>query len=115
MFNISIFFFFFFFNAPATTEIYTLSLHDALPIFYTMSVSAVLVLRRKMPQAARPYSMWGYPITLWAFLAVSVGFMVNEVVAEPWPSFMAFVIVATGVPAYGCWRRPVSFLPTNLH
>src|SRR6266705_6544535 len=25
-------FFFFFFNAPANTEIYTLSLHDALPI-----------------------------------------------------------------------------------
>src|SRR6266702_6733585 len=27
-----IFFFFFFFNDPAPTEIYTLSLHDALPI-----------------------------------------------------------------------------------
>src|SRR5215467_15408763 len=27
------FFFFFFFNDPATTEIYTLSLHDALPIY----------------------------------------------------------------------------------
>src|SRR5947209_11008606 len=26
-------FFFFFFNDPATTEIYTLSLHDALPIY----------------------------------------------------------------------------------
>src|SRR5947208_12652481 len=26
--------FFFFFNDTATTEIYTLSLHDALPIFY---------------------------------------------------------------------------------
>src|SRR5205823_14746154 len=26
-------FFFFFFNHPATTEIYTLSLHDALPIW----------------------------------------------------------------------------------
>src|SRR5437870_12153456 len=26
--------FFFFFNHPATTEIYTLSLHDALPICY---------------------------------------------------------------------------------
>src|SRR5438552_18553619 len=25
---------FFFFNHPATTEIYTLSLHDALPIFW---------------------------------------------------------------------------------
>src|SRR5260370_1129894 len=28
-------FFFFFFNDTATTEIYTLSLHDALPIFNT--------------------------------------------------------------------------------
>src|SRR5256885_11290856 len=28
----TIFFFFFFFNDTATTEIYTLSLHDALPI-----------------------------------------------------------------------------------
>src|SRR3712207_9441182 len=28
-----VFLFFFFFNDPATTEIYTLSLHDALPIF----------------------------------------------------------------------------------
>src|SRR2546428_9532462 len=28
------YFYFFFFNDTATTEIYTLSLHDALPIFY---------------------------------------------------------------------------------
>src|SRR2546425_2846017 len=31
-FILSLFFFFFFFNDTATTEIYTLSLHDALPI-----------------------------------------------------------------------------------
>src|SRR5215475_13028900 len=31
------FFFFFFFNDTATTEIYTLSLHDALPIFHRAS------------------------------------------------------------------------------
>src|SRR5256885_10671631 len=29
-------FFFFFFNDTATTEIYTLSLHDALPIFWPL-------------------------------------------------------------------------------
>src|SRR5437660_11855416 len=34
------FLFFFFFNDPATTEIYTLSLHDALPILSAM-VAAV--------------------------------------------------------------------------
>ena len=32
-FGILGFFLFFFFNDPATTEIYTLSLHDALPIY----------------------------------------------------------------------------------
>src|SRR6266436_8844236 len=33
------FFFFFFFNDTATTEIYTLSLHDALPICFCFSGS----------------------------------------------------------------------------
>jgi len=32
-------FFFFFFNDTATTEIYTLSLHDALPIFPAGSIA----------------------------------------------------------------------------
>src|SRR5260370_40870130 len=32
MISVTFFFFFFFFNDTATTEIYTLSLHDALPI-----------------------------------------------------------------------------------
>ena len=31
-------FFFFFFNDAATTEIYTLSLHDALPILYNFNL-----------------------------------------------------------------------------
>src|SRR3989454_3653149 len=35
--------FFFFFNDTATTEIYTLSLHDALPILRTFDALALLV------------------------------------------------------------------------
>src|SRR5256886_9345949 len=35
--------FFFFFNDTATTEIYTLSLHDALPIYVTAEVAPELV------------------------------------------------------------------------
>src|SRR5436853_2895807 len=41
LFSFSFLFFFFFFNDTATTEIYTLSLHDALPIF----VASKCVLR----------------------------------------------------------------------
>src|SRR5215469_17758778 len=43
------FFFFFFFNDTATTEIYTLSLHDALPIWRAPACCAVL-----RPRCGRP-------------------------------------------------------------
>src|SRR5438309_2568306 len=36
-------FLFFFFNDPATTEIYTLSLHDALPIFGPTSIGPLVI------------------------------------------------------------------------
>src|SRR5256885_9470539 len=39
------FFLFFFFNDTATTEIYTLSLHDALPIFSVTEQGRVCVFR----------------------------------------------------------------------
>src|SRR2546421_11007444 len=40
---------FFFFNDTATTEIYTLSLHDALPIFYVPAVDRLVA---RIPNAA---------------------------------------------------------------
>src|SRR5258707_8941890 len=49
MLTFCIFFFFFFFNDTATTEIYTLSLHDALPIWrHTLST--------KPSRTVSPYS-----------------------------------------------------------
>ena len=74
-------------------------------IFYTMSVGAVFVLRRKLPDTPRPYRMWGYPYTLWLFVAVSVWFMADALVTQTRPSLMAFAIVATGAVAYKMWRR----------
>ena len=41
----SLFFFFFFFNDTATTEIYTLSLHDALPIWVRNDTYGAELLR----------------------------------------------------------------------
>jgi APA family basic amino acid/polyamine antiporter len=74
-------------------------------IFYTMGVASVYILRKKMPNAVRPYRMWMYPYTLWLFVAVSVWFIVNAFITQPRPSLMALVIVATGIVAYHVWER----------
>src|SRR5437764_9964052 len=58
MLHLLLFFFFFFFNDPATTEIYTLSLHDALPIFAHLRPGSITHLTpgsrlRAVPPARR--------------------------------------------------------------
>src|SRR5947207_6337678 len=45
---------FFFFNDPPTTEIYTLSLHDALPIWPTISISRQAKFRATPNASALP-------------------------------------------------------------
>src|SRR2546430_4047881 len=45
---------FFFFNDTATTEIYTLSLHDALPIYALVSRPRCCRLRREGVRRGRP-------------------------------------------------------------
>src|SRR6266481_5445082 len=47
--------FFFFFNDTATTEIYTLSLHDALPIFGGIE-SGARILHRNLRPRQRPHA-----------------------------------------------------------
>lgn len=73
-------------------------------LFYTLCVAAVWVLRRKMPDVPRPYRMWGYPGTVWLFLAVSTWFMIDAVINQPVPSAMALLIAAAGLPFYFWWR-----------
>jgi APA family basic amino acid/polyamine antiporter len=77
-------------------------------IFYTLSVLAVWVLRRKLPGAARPYRMWGYPATLWLFLLPSLWYMVDSLWSQPVPSLMALLIAAAGIPFYLVWQRSMA-------
>src|SRR6476620_7990369 len=57
MLSYRVFYFFFFFNDTATTEIYTLSLHDALPIFAAAAAQLlpiVVPLQKTPRQVERP-------------------------------------------------------------
>src|SRR2546428_13171500 len=54
----SLFFFFFFFNDTATTEIYTLSLHDALPISRRRCSQRTRATRGRWLSRQRRYFSW---------------------------------------------------------
>jgi APA family basic amino acid/polyamine antiporter len=58
----------------------------ALWIFYALMVLGVILLRRSRPDLARPYKMWGYPVTPVFFVAVATYFIVNTAISRPGPS-----------------------------
>jgi APA family basic amino acid/polyamine antiporter len=72
--------------------------------FYGLAVAGVVILRRKFPDRARPYRMWGYPVTPALFVAVALWFVGNTWITQPGPSTVAFLIVASGVPVFFIWR-----------
>jgi APA family basic amino acid/polyamine antiporter len=73
-------------------------------VFYGLTVAEVEILRHNYPNNMRPYRMWGYPVTPALFVMVAVWFVGNTWIAQPGPSTVAFLIIASGVPVYFIWR-----------
>jgi APA family basic amino acid/polyamine antiporter len=69
-------------------------------IFYGMTTSAVLVLRRTMPDAPRPYKTLGYPLIPLVFVLVALGLIVNTLVARPVESATGLIVIALGLPVF---------------
>ena len=77
-------------------------------IFYGLTSGGVLVLRRKFPDRPRPYRMTGYPVTLFLFIAVALGFVTNTIIETPGPAIVGVLLIAAGIPAYLIWKRKVA-------
>lgn len=73
--------------------------------FQVMSGLSVIVLRKKLPDAPRPYRTWGYPVVPLLFVAAMVALVVNTLVASPMESLIGVGLTLLGVPAYIYWRR----------
>src|SRR3712207_2797530 len=58
---------FFFFNDTATTEIYTLSLHDALPIYISIAQDITSVTFIKALQHIQNYTIRDIPFSAWLY------------------------------------------------
>jgi APA family basic amino acid/polyamine antiporter len=95
-------------HQPVYGNVYTQLLEyivSADLIFYLLMVLAVIVLRRKLPAAERPYRMWGYPIVPIVSMLLAALLTVDLVFLAPTTSGIGMLIVFTGVPAYFLWRR----------
>lgn len=72
---------------------------------YTLSFAALFMLRKKEPDAPRPYRAWGHPFTTAVALVASVAFLVGAVASDPRSSLHAIGLLAFSVPAYLLVRR----------
>lgn len=77
----------------------------AMWIFYILTTSAVFVLRRKMPDAERPYRTLGYPVTPVIFILVGVWLLINTLQTSPLEAGMGLLLICLGVPVYFYFRR----------
>jgi basic amino acid/polyamine antiporter, APA family len=77
----------------------------AITLFAGTAVAAVFVLRRREPNAPRPFKAFGYPWTPAIFVLVSLAIVVNAFYSDPRISGLGTLIILAGVPVYYFFRR----------
>ncbi|MGH9554246.1 MAG: APC family permease, partial [Terriglobales bacterium] len=72
---------------------------------YVLAYSAMLVLRRREPDAPRPYRAWGYPWTTGLAVLGSIAFLAGAVAGDTRNSIYALLVLAASYPLYLLSRR----------
>lgn len=76
-------------------------------LFYVLTVVGLFVLRRRRPDAERPYKAVGYPVLPAVYVVLCAVIMVDLLVVKPTYTIAGLIIVLTGVPVYFLWRQRV--------
>ncbi|HTS43179.1 MAG TPA: amino acid permease [Puia sp.] len=77
----------------------------AVFIYYGATALGVFILRKKMPDAPRPYKVWGYPLVPAIVVVFSAILLVNTVFARPREAGIGLVLMLSGVPFYLWFKR----------
>jgi APA family basic amino acid/polyamine antiporter len=77
----------------------------AVLIFYVLTIGGVFVLRRKRPDAERPYRAWGYPVVPVLYMITATVIMLILILYQTQDTWPGLVIVLFGVPVYLLWSR----------
>jgi APA family basic amino acid/polyamine antiporter len=69
-------------------------------IFYVLTILGVFILRKKMPDAERPYKAFGYPILPALYIIMGIAFCILLILYKPEYTWSGLIIALVGVPIY---------------
>src|SRR4029077_16362638 len=74
-------------------------------IFYALTASTIFVFRRREPDEARPYRIWGYPVLPVLFILAAAVLLVFSFADQPRNSLIGTAIILLGVPLHYVLQR----------
>ena len=74
-------------------------------LFYMIAASTVFVLRRKEPNAPRPYKTWGYPVVPAVFVLVAAVLLYFTFTQNLRNSIYGCVLILSGIPVFAYFSR----------
>lgn len=72
----------------------------AVLIFYILTIAGLFVLRKKRPNAERPYRAFGYPILPAIYILLALAVCIDLLVYKPDYTWPGMIIVIIGIPVY---------------
>ncbi len=69
-------------------------------IFYVLTILGIFILRKKMPDAERPYKAFGYPVLPAIYILMGLTFCTLLIIYKPQFTWPGLIIAALGIPIY---------------
>jgi APA family basic amino acid/polyamine antiporter len=69
-------------------------------LFYMLTIAGIFILRKKRPDAERPYKAFGYPILPIIYILMGIAFCTLLIIYKPEFTWPGLIIVLLGVPLY---------------
>lgn len=69
-------------------------------LFYVLTIAGIFILRRKRPDAPRPYKAFGYPFLPLLYILLGLSFCALLIVFKPQYTWPGLIIVLAGIPIY---------------
>jgi basic amino acid/polyamine antiporter, APA family len=69
-------------------------------LFYALTIAGIFILRKKMPNAERPYKAFGYPILPAIYILMAITFCILLIFYKPIYAGWGLAIVLAGIPIY---------------